>query len=109
MKKLMFAALVACSLCAFAEDAAAPKPADDAKPAKVERQKMSPAERKAFHEKMMAARMARKAENQKKTIDVLKEAGLTDEQSKSVAEKIEQIYMPNRGPRAGKRKAPAAK
>ena len=102
MKKLMLVALMASSLCAFGQGApAAAKPEAGCQAMKAERQKMTPEQRKEFHEKMLAARKARMAENQNKVIAVLKEAGLTDEQAKTSAEKIEQIYMAGRGPRPG--------
>lgn len=114
MKKLMFAAFIACAMCVFAEDAA-PAPAVEAarKPPMAERQKMTPEQRKAFHEKMMAARKARQAEIQVKVVAALKEAGLTDEQAKTTADKIEQIYTAGRRPgmprHPGARRPPAAK
>ena len=96
MKKLMLVALMACSLCAFADDAAAPKSKVCCPAPKVERQKMTPEERKAFHEKMQAARKARMAENRVKVVALLKESGLSDEQAAASAEKIEKIYMEGR-------------
>ena len=102
MKKLMLVALMASSLCAFSQEApTAAKPEAGRQAMRAERQKMTPEQRKEFHEKMQAARKARMAENQTKVIAVLKEAGLTDEQAKTTADKIEQIYMPARGPRPG--------
>lgn len=98
MKKLMIAAFLACAMCAFAEDAVA-KP-EAPKPPAVQRQKLTPEQRKAFHEKMMAARKARQAEIQVKVVTALKEAGLTDEQAKVTADKIEKIYMSGRRPGA---------
>lgn len=99
MKKLMFAAFLACAMCVFADDPAS-KPANDTdrKPPMAERQKLTPEQRKAFHEKMMAARKARQAEIQSKVVAALKEAGLTDEQAKTTADKIEEIYMSGRRP-----------
>lgn len=102
MKKLMLVALMACSLGAFCQDAPAAKPEEGAKQVqKAERQKMTPEQRKEFHDKMQAARKARMAENQAKVIALLKESGLSDEQAKTAADKIEKIYMPGHGPRPG--------
>ena len=96
MKKLMIAALLACSMCVVADEPAAPKPEAGRRPTAPERQKMTPEQRREFTERMQAARKARMAEMQTKVIDTLKEAGLTDEQAKTTAEKIEQIYMAGR-------------
>ena len=71
MKKLMLVALMASSLCAFGQGApAAAKPEAGCQAMKAERQKMTPEQRKEFHEKMLAARKARMAENQNKVIAV---------------------------------------
>ncbi len=108
MKKLMIAAVLACSMCVCAADAAPakePAPAKSAteqvaRPKGPARQRLTPEQRKAFHERMQAARKARQAEILAKVTDVLKEAGLTDEQAKTAADKIEKIYTEGRrGPR----------
>ncbi len=116
MKKLMIAAVLACSVCVCAADAAPTRDAPaTAKPAAVQRAarpKLTPEQRKAFHERMQAARKARRAEILAKVTDVLKEAGLTDEQAKTAADKIEKIYMEGRrgglGPRGPRRARPEA-
>jgi len=116
MKKIMLTALMACSLFAFAQEAA-PKPAE-AKPApaavaRPQRPQMTPDQRKAFHEKMLAARKAHQAEMQAKIVATLTEAGLDEAKAKETAEKIGKIIAESRRP-AGRRpgprpvKAPAA-
>lgn len=112
MKKMMMAAILASAMCMFGADAApaaAPAPTKQPAPAAA-RPKMTPEQREAFREKMMAARKARQAERQVKVTEVLKEAGLTDEQAKAAADKIEAIYLQGRrgpqGTRRSPRKAP---
>ncbi|MGN0847199.1 MAG: hypothetical protein ACI4RA_07435 [Kiritimatiellia bacterium] len=98
MKQLMIAAMLAGSMLVGAQTAAPAKACEGkaAKPAMAERQKLTPEQRKEFREKMLAARKARQAEILAKVTATLKEAGLTDEQAKATADKIEKIYAEGR-------------
>ena len=98
MKKLMIAAILAGSMLAGAQTAAPAKAEGDkaAPPPAAERQKRTPEQRKEFRERMLAARKARQAEILAKVTATLKEAGLTDEQAKATADKIEKIYAEGR-------------
>lgn len=117
MKKIMIAALLACSVCVFA-DGSTPS-AEGAKPARrqmrgdAQRPQLTPEQRKERREKFMAQMAARQEAIQNKVVAALKEAGLDEAKAKDVATKIQQIYREGRPqrplPPGGHRPRPEAK
>ena len=117
MKKIMIAMCLAGALCAFSADEKAPNTDAPTKPRRTmgqrgPRPQLTEAQRKERREKFMAEMKARREEAQKKVINVLKEAGLSEEKAKETAEKIEKIRMegrrfpgmgPGMGPQGGRR------
>ena len=100
MKKILIAALLACSVCAFADE-----PAPQAEGAKTvrrhargdaPRQQLTPEQRKERRDKFMAQMKARQDAIQAKVVAALQEAGLDEAKAKSTAEKIQQIYREGR-------------
>ena len=117
MKKIMIAALLACSVCVFADE-----PAPQAEGAKTvrrhargdaQRPQLTPEQRKERREKFMAQVKARQEAVQAKVVAALQEAGLDEAKAKSTAEKIQQIYREGRPqrplPPGGQRPRPEAK
>ena len=96
MKKLIAAAMIAGSMMVMAEEAA--KPAEAAKaavPAMAARKQITPELRAA----MKAKFEERKAEMEKKALDVIKKYGLDDEKAKALLADLEAVMKPARRPR----------
>ena len=110
MKKLIFAALVAGSAFAFAEEAA--KPAASAAPAAVKapaRRQITPEQRAEMRAKFEQRMAARKAEVEKKALEIIKKYGLDDEKAKALFAELETAMRSSRRPRPNMMKRPAAK
>ena len=110
MKKLIFAALVAGSAFAFADEAA--KPAAPAAAAAVKapaRRQITPEQRAAMRAKFEQRMAARKAEMEKKGLEIIKKYGLDDEKAKALLAELEAAMRPARRPRPNMTKRPAAK
>ena len=101
MKKLMTAVLVACAMCAFADNAA-PKAAEgQARAVGAQRPQLTPEQRKERREKFMAQMKARQEAIQAKVVAALQEAGLDEAKAKDTAAKIQAIYQESRMPHPG--------
>ena len=90
MKKLMVAAMLAGSMMAVAEEAA--KPAETAAPAKVTapaRRQLTPDQRAEMRAKFEQRMAARKAEMEKKAIEIIKKYGLDDEKAKALFNELQ--------------------
>ena len=100
MKKLIAAAMIAGSMMVMAEEAA--KPAEAAKaavPAMAARKQITPEQRAAMKAKFEERMAARKAEMEKKALDVIKKYGLDDEKAKALLADLEAVLKPARRPR----------
>lgn len=100
MKKIMMALCLAGALCAFSQDNQTP-PARREGPRRGEFQRLTPEQRKERMEKFRAEMKARHEATQKKIVDTLVEAGLSQEKAKETMEKIEKIYLESRPMRRG--------
>lgn len=110
MKKLIFAALVAGTAFVFAEEAA--KPAAPAAPAAVKapaRRQITPEQRAEMRAKFEQRMAARKAEMEKRSLEIIKKYGLDDEKAKALLAELETAMRPSRRPRPNMTKRPAAK
>ena len=102
MKKLIAAAMIAGSMMAMAEEAG--KPAEAPKAAATTavvtpRRQITPEQRAAMRAKFEERMAARKAEIEKKAVEVIKKYGLDDEKAKSLFAELEAIVKPARRPR----------
>ena len=107
MKKLIVAAMIAGSMMAMAEEAA--KPAEAAKPTAVAtpvRKQISAEQRAAMRAKFEQRIAARKAEMQKKALEIIKKYGLDDEKAKALLDELEAAMKPSRRPRPHMAKRP---
>ena len=107
MKKIMMALCLIGALCAFSQDNQTP-PArrEGARRAAHDRTQwrgdnLTPGERKERMERFRAEMKARHEATQKKIVDTLVEAGLSQEKAKETMEKIEKIYLESRPMRPG--------
>ena len=102
MKKLIVAAMIAGSMMVMAEEAG--KPAEAPKAAAttataVPRRQITPEQRAAMKAKFEERMAARKAEMEKKALDVIKKYGLDDEKAKALLADLEAVMKPARRPR----------
>ena len=110
MKKLIFAVLIAGSAVAFAEEAKPTAPAAAA-PVAVKapaRRQITPEQRAAMRAKFEQRMAARKAEMEKKGLEIIKKYGLDDEKAKALLAELEAAMKPSRRPRPNM-KRPVAK
>jgi len=107
MKKLIVAAFLAGSMVSMAEEtvdksaAPAAAPVAAAQPIKRVHSPLTPeqrAEMRARREKMMAER---KAEMEKRAVEVIKKYGLDDEKAKALFNDLQEAMRPVRRPRSG--------
>ncbi len=105
MKKLITAAILAGSMVAMAEEAAVVKPAETT-PVAAEKQAVK-AVKPTITPEMRAARRAkreqliaqRKAELEKKCLEIIKKYGLDDEKAKALMKELQDAMRPTRRPR----------
>ena len=109
MKKLIAAAMIAGSMMVMAEEAAKPAeaPKANAPTAVTPRRQMTPEQRDAMRAKFEQRMAARKAEMEKKSLDVIKKYGLDDEKAKALLADLEAVMRPARRPRPNAMKRPA--
>ena len=110
MKKLIAAAMIAGSMMVMAEEAAKPAEAPKANApaaAVAPRRQMTPEQRDAMRAKFEQRMAARKAEMEKKALDVIKKYGLDDEKAKALLADLEAVMKPARRPRPNVMKRPA--
>ena len=100
MKKIMMALCLIGALCAFSQDNQTP-PARREGARRGEFRNLTPEQRKERMEKFRAEMKARHEATQKKIVDTLVEAGLSQEKAKETMEKIEKIYLESRPMRPG--------
>ena len=100
MKKIMMAMCLIGALCAFSQDNQTP-PARREGARRGEFRNLTPEQRKERMEKFRAEMKARHEATQKKIVDTLVEAGLSQEKAKETMEKIEKIYLESRPMRPG--------
>ena len=112
MKKLFFSALMAGAMVSFgAEETAkpaAPAATPSAVAAPVKRQ-ITPEQRAAMRAKFEQRMAARKAEMEKKSLEIIKKYGLDDEKAKALLAELETVMKQSRRPRPNMMKRPAAK
>ena len=109
MKKLIVAAMVAGSMMVMAEEAAKPAEAPKAAAATAAaapRRQITPEQRAAMKAKFAERMAARKAERDKKAIEVIKKYGLDDEKAKALLADLEAVMKPARRPRPNAMKRP---
>ena len=99
MKKLIVAAMIAGSMMAMAEEAAKPAEAPKAAAstaAVAPRRQITPEQRAAMKAKFEERMAARRAEMEKKAVEVIKKYGLDDEKAKALFAELEAIVKPAR-------------
>ena len=108
MKKLIAAAMIAGSMMVMAEEAAKPAeaPKANAPAAVAPRRQITPEQRAAMKAKFEERMAARKAERDKKAIEVIKKYGLDDEKAKALLADLEAVMKPARRPRPNAMKRP---
>ena len=101
MKKLIAAAMIAGSMMVMAEEAAKPAeaPKANAPAAVAPRRQITPEQCAAMKAKFEERMAARKAERDKKAIEVIKKYGLDDEKAKALLADLEAVLKPARRPR----------
>ena len=112
MKKLVFSVLLAGAMVAFAEEMAKPAAPVAAAPTAVKapvKRQITPEQRAAMRAKFEQRMAARKAEMEKKALEIIKKYGLDDEKAKALFSELETAMRPSRRPRPNMMKRPAAK
>lgn len=112
MKKLVFSALMAGAMVAFGAEETAKPAAPAAAPVAVAapaKRQITPEQRAAMRAKFEQRMAARKAEMEKKSLEIIKKYGLDDEKAKALLAELETAMRPTRRPRPANMKRPAAK
>ena len=112
MKKLIVVAMIAGSMMAMADETAKPEAAKVATPVAEmpAKRQITPEQRAAMRAKFEQRMAARRAEMEKKAIEIIKKYGLDDEKAKALFAELEMAKKSSRRPRPNMKrpaKAPA--